>query len=296
MKSFTKWLVAPVILVSALWIWIAWECRDLPSESELRGQIFAHYHPQARATWVPIWAISPKLQTAVVAWEDPRFYFHHGLDYEEIARAFFVDLRARRYRHGGSTITQQVGKNLFMSPEKTLRRKLREAVLARRLERVLAKNEILEIYLNIADWGDGVTGAEAAARFYFDKSAESLDWAEGAMLAAILANPHRLNPRTEPEQVLHLRQAVLQQLLENRELGEESFRKAVAEPLPNPGPISQKNRTGGTGLHSSSRLSAAVSSWSGAEPSLQLCHDRGLLHTVAARMRHTPASENVGQA
>lgn len=234
LKCCGKWLVALAILAFAFWIWVAWECRDLPSESELRGQIFARYHPQARTTWVPIWAISLKLQTAVVAWEDPRFYFHHGFDYEEIGRALLVDLRARSYSHGGSTITQQVAKNLFLSPERTLRRKLREAVLARRLERVLAKNEVLEIYLNIADWGDGITGAEAAARFYFDKSAESLDWGEGAMLTAILCNPHRFNPRKNPEQVLRLRQAVLQRLREGGELGEESFRQAAAEPLPQP--------------------------------------------------------------
>jgi len=217
-------------LTSGLWAWVAWECRDLPSQVELRTQVLAHYHPKGRSTWVPLWAISPKLQTAVVSWEDPRFYFHHGLDYEEIGRAFFIDLRSRRYARGGSTITQQVAKNLFLNQEKTLRRKVRDAVLARRMEQVLAKKEILEIYLNIADWGDGINGAEAASKFYFHKGASDVSWGEAAVLAAILANPHLYNPLMSPITVQRRRDAVLAGLLDSHELTPEEYQQAISRP------------------------------------------------------------------
>lgn len=211
--------------------WIAWQCRNLPSEGDVARELCARLSSKGNSRWTPLWAISPKLQTAVVLWEDPTFYSHHGLAYEEIGRAFLTDLRSGHYVRGGSTISQQLVKNVFLSPEKTLRRKVREAVLARRLERELNKNQILEVYFNIADWGDGVVGAEAASHFYFDKSARDLDWPEAALLAAMLCNPHRFNPSKEPQRVLLLREAVLIQLREDLDIGERDFQEALAEPL-----------------------------------------------------------------
>lgn len=220
-------LTASVLSLVAGGIFL-WESRDLPSTAELRAQLWSRYQPKGRATWMPLWAISPKLQTAVVVWEDPRFYFHHGFDYPEIWTALRQDIRAGGYRNGASTITQQVARNLFLSPEKTLRRKLREAILTRRLERALSKDEILEVYLNIADWGDGIAGAEAAARTYFSKSAGDLTWDEAALLAGILANPHRFNPYRAPEAAQRLQQAVLVRLAENERLTAQEFHQAVA--------------------------------------------------------------------
>jgi monofunctional biosynthetic peptidoglycan transglycosylase len=222
---------------------ILWESRDLPSTSELRDQLWTHYKAKGHATWVPLWAISPKLQAAVVVWEDARFYFHRGFDYPDIWRAFLEDLRVGAYRRGGSTITQQVAKNLFLSPEKTLRRKLREAVLTWRLERALSKDEILEIYLNVAEWGDGITGAEAASRSYFSKSAEELTWAEAALLAAILPNPHRFSPFRAPQEAKRLRQVVLMKLAQNEDMTWEEFRQAIAASCcTNPNPESPSVR------------------------------------------------------
>jgi membrane peptidoglycan carboxypeptidase len=216
------------VLLSALLVGaFLWEARDLPAAAELRSQLWSRYQPKGRATWIPLWAISPRLQTAVVDWEDPRFFFHHGIDYPEIRRALWEDLRAGSYRNGASTITQQVAKNLFLTPEKTPRRKLREAVLASRLETALSKDEILEIYLNIADWGDGLTGAEAASRAYFSKSAGDLSWDEAALLAGMLANPHRFNPCRAPEAVRRLQQAVLVRLAENGRLTAQEFQLAA---------------------------------------------------------------------
>ncbi len=206
------------------------ESRELPTAAELRSQLWTRYVPKGRSTWAPLWAMSPKLRTAVVIWEDPRFYHHHGFDFAEIRRAFLEDVRAGRYRRGGSTITQQVAKNLFLSPEKTLRRKFKEAILAWRLERALSKDEILEIYLNVAQWGDGVAGAEAASRLYFAKSAADLSWAEAALLAGILPNPHRFSPVRAPEEALRLRQAVLLKLLANGHVTPEEYGEAAFTP------------------------------------------------------------------
>ena len=207
-----------------------WETRDLPSTDDLRAHLWDRFTPKGRYTWVPLWAISPKLQAAVVVWEDPMFYHHHGINFPELGRAFGDDLRAGGYRRGGSTITQQVAKNLYLTPEKSLRRKFREAVIAYRLEKAFTKDEILEIYLNVAEWGVGVAGAEAASQYYFSKSAEELTWADSALLAAVLPSPVRFNPIENPQQAMVRRQTVLRKLMENGDIMEGEFRQAGATP------------------------------------------------------------------
>ncbi len=207
-----------------------WLSSGLPASAGLRTQLFKHYVPKGQSAWVPLWAISPRLRTAVVIWEDPLFYAHRGFDYEEIWAALKHNLRARSYRRGGSTITQQVAKNVFLSPERTMRRKFKEAIVTRRLESALSKDEILEVYLNVAEWGDGIEGAEAASRRYFQKSAQDLSWAEAALLAGILQNPHRFNPLVARAQALQLRQKVLMKLFLDDDLSPEEFREALAAP------------------------------------------------------------------
>jgi membrane peptidoglycan carboxypeptidase len=233
-KTKGKTLVRLALSLGFLFLALAgvvlWESRDLPGTGEIRRQLWSRYHPHGQATWMPLWAISPRLQTAVVTWEDPRFYIHHGFDYPEIWRAMLKDMATRSYRTGGSTITQQVAKNLFLSPEKTLRRKLREAIMARRLEQALSKDEIMEVYLNIADWGDNVVGAEAAVRAYFGKSAGELTWGEAAVLAGILANPHRFSPIHAPQEARRRRQQVLMALALDERITPDELRQAFAEP------------------------------------------------------------------
>ncbi len=214
----------------------AWEVRDLPAGDELREQLFARYPPKENTTWVPLWAISPKLQTAVIIWEDPSFLHHRGLNYKEIGRSLLADIRAGEYVRGGSTITQQLAKNLFLSPEKTLRRKFREAVLARRIEGELAKNQILEIYLNVAEWGPKIAGAEAAALRYFCKPASELDWSDSALLAGILPNPGLFNPHRSPEQARRRRTLVLLKLRRFEKISLEEFRAALETPCCQPVP------------------------------------------------------------
>lgn len=210
--------------------------RGLPEGAELRREVEVRCAARV-PLWKPLWAISPRLQTAVVVWEDPAFYYHSGLSFGGIWRAALENLRAGEYARGGSTLTQQVAKSLFLSPEKTLRRKLREAVLARRLERVLSKDQILEIYLNTADWGEGVVGAEAAARHYFGKPAADLTWAEAALLAGILPNPRHNDPFLDPHSAGLLRRRVLLKLRRTEEITPEEFQQAARTPLPPAPPL-----------------------------------------------------------
>ncbi len=143
--------------------------------------------------WVPFSSISPYMAKAVIIAEDDKFWTHEGFDFVAMQKAMEKDLKAGRFKSGGSTISQQLAKNLYLSPRKSFLRKLREAVITWRLERALSKRRILEIYLNVAEWGDGVFGIEAAARHHFGKPAADLTPMEAARLAAVLPNPRRLD-------------------------------------------------------------------------------------------------------
>lgn len=151
------------------------------------------YHPLVvgpkNPRWTPLKRISPYLRAAVVAGEDQKFYRHKGFDFAALREAALRDLEERRFAAGGSTITQQLAKNLYLSREKSLLRKLREALIARELERHLSKRRILELYLNVVELGPGVWGAEHGARFYFGKGASALNPKEAAFLAAMLPGP-----------------------------------------------------------------------------------------------------------
>jgi monofunctional biosynthetic peptidoglycan transglycosylase len=144
--------------------------------------------------WVPLSRISPHLRHAVVAAEDASFFTHEGFDWEGIRGAALSNLEAGQLKRGGSTITQQLAKNLYLSSERSLVRKAREALITRSLERHLTKKRILELYLNIAEWGKGVYGAEAASRHHFKKPSRDLTADEAAWLAAILPSPRRYDP------------------------------------------------------------------------------------------------------
>ena len=144
--------------------------------------------------WVPLTRISPYLQRAVVVAEDASFYHHPGFDWEGFKEALTRNWQRGELRRGGSTITQQLAKNLYLSSEKNLLRKAHEALLTWSLEQRLTKKRVLEIYLNVVEWGDGVFGAEAASRHHFGKSAEDLTLEEAAMLAAMLPSPRQYDP------------------------------------------------------------------------------------------------------
>jgi monofunctional biosynthetic peptidoglycan transglycosylase len=149
--------------------------------------------PRLSQVWVPLGSISPHLRNAVVVAEDVGFYWHGGVDFAELKEALRRDLKAGRLLRGGSTLTMQLARTLYLSPRKTPLRKLREMLLAWRLEAALSKDRILELYLNLVEWGEGIYGAEAAAREYFGKGAADLTPHEAAALAARLPNPRRMS-------------------------------------------------------------------------------------------------------
>jgi monofunctional biosynthetic peptidoglycan transglycosylase len=142
-----------------------------------------------RHQWVPYSRISPMLKRAVIVTEDAAFFDHDGIDLEEIKASMEKNWEEGQFLRGGSTITQQLAKNLYLSPSKNPVRKATELLIARRLEAELSKQRILEIYLNVIEWGDGIYGAEAAARHYFNASAASLSAEQAAFLSAIIPNP-----------------------------------------------------------------------------------------------------------
>jgi monofunctional biosynthetic peptidoglycan transglycosylase len=149
---------------------------------------------RVRQVWVPFSAISPYAVKAVIIAEDDKFWSHEGFDLDAIQKAIEKDIKKKRFKVGGSTISQQLAKNLYLSPARNPVRKLKEAILTWRLERNLTKRRIIEIYLNVAEWGDGIFGIEAAARRYFGKGAGELTAREAAALAVVLPSPLRYNP------------------------------------------------------------------------------------------------------
>ncbi|MGH9601052.1 MAG: transglycosylase domain-containing protein [Terriglobales bacterium] len=207
------------------------EAWRLPSAVELRAQLASRSPPASRQSWKPLSSISPQLKESVVAWEDPGFYHHSGVSAGAMLEAFSANLKAGGYARGGSTIPQQVVKNLFLTREKTLRRKFQDVVLARRLEQVLSKEEILEVYLNTAEWGENIHGAEAAAGFYFGVSSAELDWKQAALLTGILPNPHTLNPCVHPAEATMRRNLVLAVLQKEGQITKEEYKAATAAPL-----------------------------------------------------------------
>jgi monofunctional glycosyltransferase len=153
--------------------------------------------------WVPLSKISPYLSKAVLIAEDDKFWSHEGFDYEAIEKAIEKDIKMKRFKFGGSTISQQLARNLYLSSEKSLLRKIREAIITWRMERVLSKRRILELYLNVVEWGDGIFGVEAASRHYYGKSSSELTPQEAARLAVVLPNPRKYNPLGDQRYVVN---------------------------------------------------------------------------------------------
>lgn len=148
--------------------------------------------------WVSLKDVSPYLIKAVLIAEDDKFWSHEGFDYKAIKSALEKDLKAGKFKAGGSTISQQLAKNLYLTPEKSFFRKIKEALLTWRIERTLTKRRILELYLNVVEWGDaGIFGIGAAANYYYNKTPAELDPKEAARLAVVLPNPKRFNPLSE---------------------------------------------------------------------------------------------------
>ena len=201
----TVWLLAALTLVAARWI-------DPPTTAvhmERRVQAWIHGTPyRKRYEFVPLSQISPDLQHAVIAAEDARFYQHHGFDWQAIQVAAEDDLEGGRRIRGGSTLTQQLVKNLFFGTGRSILRKGAEFTLVPVAELVLGKRRILELYLNVVEWGPGVYGAEGACRYHYRIGAQSVGREDGARLAAILPAPLK----RRPERMNHYSELILERM------------------------------------------------------------------------------------
>lgn len=190
-------------------------------------------HSQA---WVPLSRVSRHLIHAVLSSEDQKFFGHEGVDWEAVRASVEANQKAGRFARGGSTITQQLAKNLFFSTRKSLVRKARELLVARWLEQDLTKARILELYLNVIEWGDGVYGCEAAARRYYGKSCAVLDENEAAGLVAMIPNPRRINPRVNAARHARAQRRVLWLMAHAGYLGNT---RLGSEPPPPPEPVEE---------------------------------------------------------
>lgn len=212
-----------LFVLLALLGWIAWEVITFPDVAALKDgppkttAFMEQRKDLLRAEgksdalewrWVPYGKISPNLRRAVLVAEDDAFYEHGGVDVQAMKEAFERNWKGGKITHGGSTITQQLAKNLYLSPSRNPIRKIREYFIARALEKHLTKKRILEIYLNVVEMGERVYGAEAAARHYFKHSAASLAPSEAALLAGCLPNPRVMNPGA-PNKRLRYRQRMI---------------------------------------------------------------------------------------
>ena len=165
-----------------------------------------------RQRWVPYTHIANSLRRAVIVAEDAAFFDHDGIDFKEVRALLEHNWEEGRFDRGASTITQQLAKNLYLSPSRDPIRKLKELLITRRLEAALSKRRILEIYLNVIEWGDGIFGAEAAARAYFGKSASALTPHESALLAGAIINPREHNPSRPTARLLRRQQIIARRM------------------------------------------------------------------------------------
>jgi monofunctional biosynthetic peptidoglycan transglycosylase len=194
-------------------------------ELRARQAIAKGEEPRRVQRWVTYSRISPSLIRAVIVTEDAAFWDHDGVDFQALKESMEVNLERMEFVRGASTITQQLAKNLYLSPSKNPIRKGRELLITRRLEAELSKRRILELYLNVVEWGDGIYGAEAAARTYFRKSALDLGPQESALLAGALVNARLLDPG-HPTARLRRRQEMIL-----RRLGAVTLPPASSDPV-----------------------------------------------------------------
>lgn len=229
MKMLWRWtwrtLLLAIIALVAVQFWFLahiwyWVHHNPPDTAFMRArlEILREDHPRAKLAhrWVPYNRISRYLKQAVVHAEDAKFVSHRGFDWDAIQNAVERNRREGEIVIGASTITQQLAKNLFLSGERAWWRKAQEAAIAVMLEIVMSKRRILEIYLNVIEWGEGVYGAEAAARHHFGVSAAGLSAEQAARLAAMVPSPRRYGPGAETPYLARRSEAILSKMASAR--------------------------------------------------------------------------------
>lgn len=238
-------LVLLGVLTGILGGLVYWTVSDLPKVNAIEeyvpiesskvysgdGKVLAEFYYERR-TFVPHYQIPDHVKKAFIAIEDVRFYIHPGIDFIGIFRALIQDIKARSMVQGGSTITQQLAKMLFLKPEKSIVRKIKEAIISIQIERRYTKDEILGLYLNQTYFGTRAFGIEAAAQTYFGKPADQLSVAEAALLASLPKAPSLYSPFRNPQKAKDRRTSVLTSMLKHKFITRDQYNRALAEPLP----------------------------------------------------------------
>ncbi|MGH7898357.1 MAG: monofunctional biosynthetic peptidoglycan transglycosylase [Candidatus Binatia bacterium] len=222
-RARVVWLVAVLVisLLGGLAVWelfflrLSWladprsvRTLSVPTPQGSRELVVGPQSPY----WTPLGSVSSMLVLCVVRAEDAKFYQHAGFDWDQLQDSFDTNVELRRYKRGGSTITMQLAKNLFLWREKSALRKALEVYLTWRLEQTLTKKRILELYLNVAEWGPGIYGIGEASRHYFGKPPSALTLGESALLAVTLPNPERWNLNRAPQFAMRRQQELLGRL------------------------------------------------------------------------------------
>jgi monofunctional biosynthetic peptidoglycan transglycosylase len=234
MRAVPRWPLAVLLGAVALAGAGAWSLRGLPDPSPLKDPAWVRQRFQLR-DWTPLASVPPLVQRCILVSEDDSFFEHSGLRLDEWGSAAWDDLSSLRYKRGASSITQQVVRNAFLSKDKRLSRKLRELWLAREADRAVGKEQLLEDYLNLAEWGSrGERGIAAAAREHFGKAPADLSVGQGALLAWLLPQP-RLRGRAlrhgpPPQALRHVRR-ILRRLERDGDLDEATAEALIKDPL-----------------------------------------------------------------
>lgn len=244
MKQWRRWAGGLAVLAFA---WVAYAYLTLPDvrpltttnpsstafmELRSREARAAGRTPKRDQRWVVSRRISPLLTRAVLVAEDAAFYAHEGVDYDELSKSIELDWSKGQLTRGASTITQQLAKNLYLSPSRNPLRKFRELIIARRLEAELTKARILELYLNVIEFGDGIYGVEAASQTYFHQPAAQLDATQAALLAGSIINPRVLNPARPTPRLLRRQQLILGRMGQNAPKGAIHETESPSDPAP----------------------------------------------------------------
>jgi monofunctional biosynthetic peptidoglycan transglycosylase len=198
--------------------------RSRQKEARRQGRTLA-----IREEWVDFVRVPELLKEAVRITEDASFYWHKGIDFDEIKESLKRDLREKRFTRGGSTITQQLAKNIFLSPSRNPLRKLREYFIARRLEKALNKERIFTLYLNLIELGSGIFGVQAASRYYFDEDVSELSPEEIVRLTAVIPRPVTTDPRGSTKWLNWRCRMILEKLRLYKKIGEDEYQSLVAE-------------------------------------------------------------------
>ncbi|MEW6365273.1 MAG: transglycosylase domain-containing protein [Acidobacteriota bacterium] len=241
-----KWLFVPICLFVAAVVGLYFAVRNnVPDISPLKsftplattrlfdrgGALIAQFQDPRIRLWVTLDKVPKEVIDAVTCAEDPNFFTHGGVDVPAIWEALKIDIQHMAYVRGASTITQQLMKNLFLSREKTLTRKIKEVVLSTNVENLITKREILEQYLNQVEWGENLHGIEAASRYYFGKPVESLRMDQGALLAGMLPNPKYYNPYTNLSKLRVRQRIILGLMWKYHKISKPQYEEAIARPV-----------------------------------------------------------------